>query len=230
MRVIICEGCRLSDPPPDAPADGRALAESLRARLAARGQGRRVLVEGAACLDVCGEGVTVAIEDGDRREILSYPADLEAALARLEGATAGGLVDRCRVGLSLHGEALDPAEITRLLGVEPTRAHRPGEARSSRGRAAPPWRAGTWVLDLKGAAPRGPEQLLGELLDRLPSDPRVWEALRARHEVRLGLAVYLDDWNRGFSLEPALLQRVAALGLGLDVEIYGALDQDEPEA
>ncbi len=91
MRVTICEGCRLADPPPDAPTDGRALAGWLQERLTARGLAHRVQVEGAACLDVCGEGVTVAIEHGERRALLSYPADLDSLLVQVEGVGVGDL-------------------------------------------------------------------------------------------------------------------------------------------
>ena len=51
---------------------------------------------------------------------------------------AGGLVDESRLTLGIHGEDLDPDEISRLLGCAPTSCHRRGDAR----RSGPPWARG----------------------------------------------------------------------------------------
>jgi predicted RNA binding protein YcfA (HicA-like mRNA interferase family) len=48
---------------------------------------------------------------------------------------AGDLVDETRFTRGIHGEDLDPDEISRLLGYAPTSAHRRGEPR----RSGSPW-------------------------------------------------------------------------------------------
>lgn len=153
-------------------------------------------------------------------------SDPAAAQPEDERPLLGGLVDRSRATLGVYGEDLEPDELTRCLGCAPSHAHRRGEARSTRS-SRPPWPRGAWLLREAGQAPVGPDALLERLLDRLPSDPRIWEALRARYEVHLCLGIFLEDWNRGFRLSPGLIQRLARLGFDLDLDIYGDLGEGE---
>jgi len=132
-------------------------------------------------------------------------------------ATVGGAVDETRLTLSIHGDDLDPDEISRILGCAPSRSHRRGDPRSPR---LPPWEKGAWLLTVECQAPIEPEHLLQSLLDRLPDDPAIWDSLRARYEARLDFGVFQGAWNRGFSLSPEILKRVAALGFGLGFDIY----------
>jgi hypothetical protein len=54
------------------------------------------------------------------------------------------------VGLYLHGENLDPEEISKILGVFPSRVHRKGDKNISpkTGREYVPWKQGLWKLVL----------------------------------------------------------------------------------
>jgi hypothetical protein len=138
-------------------------------------------------------------------------------------ATVGGVVDETRITLSVHGEELDPLEVTRLLSCSPSHSHRRGDLRP---RSVTPWPKGAWLLTVEGKAPVEPEDLLTSLLDRLPSDPRVWETLRSRYSVALGFGLFQGAWNRGFDLSPAVISRVANLGLGVGFDIYADGDVD----
>lgn len=129
----------------------------------------------------------------------------------------GGLIDETHVTIGVHGDDLDPDEVTRILGCAPSRSHRRGGPRP---RNLPPWPRGAWLLSVEGKAPVGPEQLVSALLDRLPSDPAVWESLRSRFDVRLGFGLFQGVWNRGFGLSAQVLRRIAEMGLGLDFDIY----------
>src|SRR5687768_1292661 len=93
-------------------------------------------------------------------------------------ATVGGVVDETRLTLSVHGDDLDPDEISRILGCAPSRSHRRGELRPYSGL---PWPQSAWLLTVEGLAPIQPEHVLLPLLDRLPDDPAIWDSLRAQY-------------------------------------------------
>jgi len=138
-------------------------------------------------------------------------------------ALVGGLIDETRLTLSVHGDDLDPDEVTRILSCSPSSSHRRGELTP---RSRRPWPKGAWLLSVEGKAPVEPEHLLASLLDRLPSDSSVWESLRSRYSVALGFGLFQGAWNRGFDLSPGIIHRVAALGLGLGFDIYAPDDED----
>ena len=131
-------------------------------------------------------------------------------------AELGGVVDETRVWLGLYGELLDPIEISATLGLEPTSAHKRGDAR----RTAGPWPQGAWILTKEGEPSEQPAEVLRVLLDALPSDPDVWAALRGRFAVRLTFGLHLDAFNRGFDLPPELVGRIASIGAIVGFDIY----------
>lgn len=137
-------------------------------------------------------------------------------------AEVGGPVDETRVTLGIHGAELDPAEISKLLGCPPTSAHRRGDPRAS---GLPPWPQGCWLLCVEGEAPTRPEELVDQLLRGLPMDTAIWEHLRTKYTVRVTFGIHIGDWNRGFELSPASVERLASLGAPVGFDIY--VDADE---
>jgi hypothetical protein len=133
---------------------------------------------------------------------------------------AGGLVDKTRLTLGVHGEDLDPDEISRLIGCAPTTAHRRGDAR----RSGTPWPKGAWLLSVEGHSPTGPEELVHLLLARLPTDASLWSELRARYRVTLGFGIFTERWNRGFDLTANAISRIESLGVGVGFDIYADLE------
>jgi hypothetical protein len=136
---------------------------------------------------------------------------------------AGGLVDESRLTLGIHGEDLDPDEISRLLGCVPTSSHRRGDAR----RSGPSWPAGAWLLSVEARSPTGPEALVHLLLARLPSDDAVWAELRRRYRLKLSFGIFTERWNRGYDLSAEAVGRINSLGVGMDIDIYANLENDD---
>jgi hypothetical protein len=65
------------------------------------------------------------------------------------------------------------------------------------------------------------------VLDRVAAvTPGAWRRARAGAKARVSVALTLDAYNRGFGLGPALLRRVAELGLALDFDIYDGADDE----
>jgi len=129
---------------------------------------------------------------------------------------AGGLVDECRLTLGIHGEDLDPDEISRLLGCAPTTSHRRGDER----RSGPPWPKGDWLLAVEAKSPTGPDDLVHLLMARLPEDPDIWANLRKRFRLQLSFGIFSNHWNRGFELSADAVHRINSLGAGVGFDIY----------
>jgi len=136
---------------------------------------------------------------------------------------AGGLVDESRLTLGVHGDDLDPDEVSRLMGCAPTSAHRRGEPRLS----GSPWPRGAWLLSVEGKSPTGPEELVHLLLARLPADEAFWSEVRARFRLKLSFGIFSERWNRGFELSAEALRRINVLGAGVGVDIYANLEEGD---
>jgi hypothetical protein len=127
----------------------------------------------------------------------------------------GGVVDETDVCLGVSGEDLDPAEVTRLLRCEPSSSHRRGD-RMKRGAL---WRKGAWLLSVRGSAE--PEELTTDLLDRFAVDEHVWRSLAQRYDLQLRFGLFLNRWDRGLELSPALVGRIARVHARVIFDIYG---------
>jgi hypothetical protein len=138
---------------------------------------------------------------------------------------AGGDVDDIRVSLRVIGDDLDPDEVTRLLGVEPSTAAKKGRLREGT-KSQTPQRAGIWTLDLGKSREWLLEDLITAVLDRVPVSLEVWRQLGARYKIDLFCGLFLERWNRGVDLSPGLLHRIAERGLALSFDIYCDDDLD----
>jgi hypothetical protein len=136
----------------------------------------------------------------------------------------GGPVDEARLTLGIHGADLQPEEISALLRCGPTSSHRRGESRRPGGVA---FREGAWLLTVEGSAPAEPDDLVRQLLDRLPTDPAVWEQLVAKYTVRVGFGIFIGAWNRGFELSTTSMRQLAVLGVPVGFDIYADGEAEE---
>lgn len=141
-------------------------------------------------------------------------------------AEVGGPVDETRVTLGVYGPDVQPEEISALLRCTPTSAHRRGDARRP---GIPPWPQGAWLLTVEGMAPAGPDEVVQQLLGRLPDDPAIWAQLAAKHTVRVTFGIFVGAWNRGFELSPAAVRQLAVLGVPIGFDIYADADEGDHE-
>ncbi len=137
--------------------------------------------------------------------------------------TVGGPVDEVGVCVAVYGEEVVPAEVSALLGCTPTSSHRRGDRR---GPKSPQYKRGAWLLEVRGTAPEGPEELVAKVLGRLPEDEALWLKLAERFEVRLRFAFHMTGWNRGFALSAQLVERVARLHANVGFDIYAHGDEE----
>lgn len=121
------------------------------------------------------------------------------------------------------GGELDPAEVTRLLGVQPEIAARKGDP-VRRGDRMVAQRSGSWIYALDdGSSPeRDLDDAIAALLCRLPADRAVWDDLGRRFRLDLFCGVFLGSPNQGCVLRPSTLRLMADRGLTLSLDIYAA--------
>jgi hypothetical protein len=124
------------------------------------------------------------------------------------------LPDEVAVALCIYGVDLDPQEVTLLLGVDPTHAHRRGERSSLR---SPPYDKGVWIREVRRFDPIHLNEMIDEVLRGLPVDPLVWQRLAQRFQVRFDFAVHTDVGGT-FVLSSPSVRRIA--GLGAEFHIY----------
>lgn len=136
----------------------------------------------------------------------------------------GGDVERVRVCLRVLGDDLDPTEITRLFGCEPTQSGRKGEPYLQEKRLR---RTGVWILDYTP----GPDATVGEaitaILVQLPQDAGLWRNLGQQFKIDLLCDVTVRGVNQGFVLAPEVLKSIAALGIPLGVDIFTEADTEQ---
>lgn len=129
-------------------------------------------------------------------------------------------MERSVATLRFFGDDLDPAEVTVLLGAEPTVAIRKGDEQLGS-------KTGTVRIAKTGsrrmsATPREPEDLesqIAEILSALTADPAVWYKL-ARYEPDLFCGMFMGSSNDGVTLSPASLLELGRRGIQLNLDIY----------
>jgi hypothetical protein len=129
------------------------------------------------------------------------------------------LPDEVAVALCVYGPTLEPEEITALLGVAPTHAHRAGERAKLK---QPPGSKGAWIREIRRFEPVEPDRMFEELFDGMNAEASVWLALAKRFELRVDFAVHTDV-GATFRLNPETLARIASLGASFQIYIqaYG---------
>jgi hypothetical protein len=130
---------------------------------------------------------------------------------------AGGLVDRSTVTLVLTGEMLVPADVTAMLGVEPTDAWERG---SRQGPRSPPRKHGGWLYRIEGREGQDPDQLVRALLLRFPEPTEIWVELSRRYTVAIWVGLFAKNWNRGFSMSPTTVRMIAATAAAVELDLY----------
>ena len=129
---------------------------------------------------------------------------------------------RLSVSLRVQGDELDPAEITRALGVQPDFSARKGEPRASRAGTVIQ-RTGMWTRGVRqGAAPAWDlESAVRTLLADLPTDLGVWRELARRHKLDVFCGLFMASENQGTDLSAATLLALGERGLMLRFDVYG---------
>ena len=117
------------------------------------------------------------------------------------------VVARSKVTLRISGDDLNPDDISRRLGTNPTTARTKG-------------RRGSWHLE---APERQPEDINGQvtgLLAQLTPDLSVWASVTAVWKVDIFCGLFMDTMNDGSSLSPEVMSALASREIEIGFDIY----------
>ncbi|PZO90949.1 MAG: hypothetical protein DI623_04855 [Sphingomonas sanxanigenens] len=132
-----------------------------------------------------------------------------------------GILSKSAASIGFYGDELEPAELTRLLGTEPTVGVSKGGTWQTSGGAEKTASIGSWRLIAERRAPGDLDGQINELLDRMADDFSAWRTLASRYRGRVFCGLFLTEGNEGLTLQASTVLRLAERGLQIDLDIYG---------
>lgn len=133
------------------------------------------------------------------------PVPPEIASSAPEGTEwFGGAVDRSAMTLRVHCPPDQREAVSLLLG------HEPGEGQRS------------WRLSAPDSANADLDTQVEWILSRLSSDLAAWRQVTSKYKVDLFCGLFLERANRGVTLEPETMRKVADRGIQLGFDIYAS--------
>jgi Domain of unknown function (DUF4279) len=131
-------------------------------------------------------------------------------------------VQRSAATLRISGDELQPAEITRLLGCDPSAAQTKGEQiigrKTGSGRIAS---TGMWRLVASRREPEDLDGQIAELLSKLTDDLSVWASIARTYQVDLFCGLFMGGSNEGLSISPESMATLGIRHIELGLDIYG---------
>lgn len=137
------------------------------------------------------------------------------------------VIHRTTATLRFFGDDLVPAEVTRLLGGEPTDAALKGEPRVfSNGRSIIT-KTGRWLRKTPDCEPGNLAEQIRLLISGLTEDLTIWRKLSAQFEGNVFVGFFMAESNEGYSLSPEILTLLTDRGLALWLDVYGPIGSSE---
>ncbi len=130
-----------------------------------------------------------------------------------------------RASLIISGEQPPPDQISALLGLRPTRTHTRGESRT--GRSGAVWDHSVWILRSPLSDDSEPSEHIAWILDVVEPRLGVLREISKAARVKLFCGFSSDNGQGGFTLDAAMLRRLAELGVPFVLDLYPPEDRDE---
>lgn len=130
----------------------------------------------------------------------------------------------CKVSLWFAGDALDPDELSQWLGQTSAYQCRQGDVYRSKDGQEMVARTGRFQLTTGWRPGESMEQLIKELLEKIPDDDSVWERINAKMTGEIVCGVIMDSVNEETVLSAETLQALGRRRLSLSLDIYDSGD------
>ena len=128
--------------------------------------------------------------------------------------------------IGFYGDDLDPTEISKQLGAEPTVGVAKGGTWVTEMGAEKVARTGSWRLVAERCVPADLDGQIRRLFSTLSDDFEAWRSLAGRFRGRVFCGLFLASGNDGVTLRPETLLMIGERGLVLDLDIY---EQTQPD-
>ena len=130
--------------------------------------------------------------------------------------------------LRIMGEDLDPGEISRLLGGEPTFAHRKGDQLVGRvTKRVRPAKSGMWSISVPDREPGDINGQITEILNPLSLDIGIWRGITDRYRADLFCGLFMGSSNDGLCISAESLLALGSRGIEIDFDIYDGGSDEE---
>ena len=130
-----------------------------------------------------------------------------------------------QAALRISGDDLKPAEITELLGCQPSYARAKGEQTiGSKTNRVYTTKTGIWSLEATQSQPADFDAQIAEILQKLPSDLTIWAAIGQKYEIDLYCGLFMVESNEGISMSAASLTALGLRGIAFELDIYDPCD------
>ncbi|KAA0698328.1 DUF4279 domain-containing protein [Neorhizobium sp. P12A] len=136
-------------------------------------------------------------------------------------------VHESAASLRFHGDDIDPEEISRILGCQPTSGAKKGGLWTTPNGTQVVARTGRWLLKTPQESPGDLDKQVAALFADLRDDLDAWKALAGRFRGNIFVGLFLSTYNEGIGLSPNTLSAIGLRGLELQLDIYSG--RDDPE-
>jgi hypothetical protein len=134
--------------------------------------------------------------------------------------------DESHVFLAVIGFGNDPSIVTSLVGLPPTTAWCVGDPIPGHPKAKRT--ISRWAFQSPLPLHDHVDHHLEALLQLLESSSSRIRDCASRYSTQVSCAIYYKDFTPGINLSAATLQRIAALGVSLDFDLYFLSDDIDP--
>lgn len=135
-------------------------------------------------------------------------------------------ISKSTATLRVFGDDLEPADVTRLLGKEPTYQYRKGETRTTSGGSQYTRKHGMWRLGCGDRTPEALDEQITEILSGLTDDLLVWQNVTSKYTVNIFCGVFMEESNEGFGLSPTTMAALGARRIEIQFDVYAPTELD----
>ncbi|MDX1964225.1 MAG: DUF4279 domain-containing protein [Pirellulales bacterium] len=129
---------------------------------------------------------------------------------------------KSKLSLRISGDSLVPAEVTALLGAEPTFSHSKGEEirinQTGQVRVA---QTGMWLKSVDDRTPENLDGQLRKLFDEMSDDLSVWQRIHETYSADLFCGLFMQGFNEGLTISASVMKMIADRRLEIGFDIYG---------